>query len=132
MTPKTKFLTIAQVLAIHEIVVNRYGGSPGIRDLGSLKASVERAKTTYSKRDLYPTIFEKAAAIMQSIIKNHPFVDGNKRTALTSAGIFLELNGWKMKNTHQEEMKFTLKIDKENLPVKQIAKWLKENSDHTA
>lgn len=128
MTKQTKFLTTPQVLAIHDQVVKRFGGSLGLRDLGLLQASVERPKATFSKKFLYKSLFEKAAALFQSLLKNHPFIDGNKRTALTAAGIFLKMNGFELQNTHQEEVRFTLKVDQENLTVEQISKWLKDHS----
>src|SRR5688572_20333207 len=81
-----KYLSPQQVLAIHDQMIKRFGGSSGIRDVGLLESAVARPKATFDGNDLYPSIFQKAAALLQSLLKNHPFVDGNKRTALTSAG----------------------------------------------
>ncbi|OGE24850.1 hypothetical protein A3C26_00245 [Candidatus Daviesbacteria bacterium RIFCSPHIGHO2_02_FULL_39_12] len=77
---------------------------------------------------LYEGSAALAAALLQSLLKNHPFVDGNKRTALTSAGIFLRKNGYKLANNHQQEVEFAIKVDNGNLTVEQIFKWLKEHS----
>lgn len=118
-THKIKFLSIAQVLAIHDLMIKRFGGSFGIRDLGLAKSAVERPNKS---------IFEKGAALLQSLLKNHPFVDGNKRTALTAAGIFLKKNGWNLINSHDEEVEFAISVDNEHLSIEQISKWLKEHS----
>ncbi len=98
-----------------------------MRDLGLLESAVARPQASFAGQYLYQTIFEKAAALLQSILKNHPFIDGNKRTALTSAGIFLKLNGYKLINSHQEEVEFALKVENKNLSVEQIAMWLKKH-----
>ena len=123
-----KYLTIQQVLAIHDLAVSKYGGSHGIRDIGLVDSAVARPKSTFGGADLYPGIFEKAGALLQSLLKNHPFVDGNKRTALASAAIFLQMNGYVLENAHKEEVEFALKVDNEHLEVAQIASWLKNHS----
>lgn len=123
-----KYLTIQQVLAIHDLAVKKYGGSHGIRDMGLVDSAVARPKSTFGGADLYPGIFEKAGALLQSLLKNHPFVDGNKRTALTSAAIFLKMNVYYLENAHKQEVEFALKVDNEHLEVEQIASWLKKHS----
>lgn len=70
-----------------------------------------------------------AAALLQSLLKNHPFVDGNKRTALFSTGIFLKINGWNLTNTHEQEVEFAVQVDNSNLSLEKISSWLKENSE---
>lgn len=129
MTPKKiKFLTVAQVLAIHYRMVKLFGGSHGVRDLGLVESAVARPKSSFGGEHLYPLVFDKAAALLQSLLKNHPFIDGNKRTALVSAGIFLEVNGYKLKNDHKKEVSFAIQVDNQNLSIEQISKWLKEHS----
>ena len=123
-----KYLTIQQVLAIHDQMVKRFGGSHGIRDIGLVDSAVARPQATFSGHDLYPTTFQKAGALLQSLLKNHPFVDCNKRTALTSAAIFLKMNGYKLNNSHKEEVEFAIRVDNSNLEVAQIASWLKTHS----
>lgn len=125
---KIKFITVTRVLVIHDYAVKRYGGSQGIRDLGLIESAVARPQSGFGGKYLYKNIFDMAAALLQSLLKNHPFVDGNKRTALLSTGVFLGLNGWELKNTHEEEVKFTVKVDNSNLSIGQISSWLKENS----
>lgn len=123
-----RYLSTKQVLFIHDRMIKRFGGSSGIRDLGLIESAVARPRATFDRQELYETIFDKAAALLQSLLKNHPFVDGNKRTALTSAGSFLKLNGYNLANTHQEEIEFGIAVDNEHSPLDQISKWLKAHS----
>lgn len=123
-----KYLTLQQVLLIHSRSIKIFGGSSGIRDIGLIESAVARPRATFDGKDLYKTIFDKSAALLQSLLKNHAFVDGNKRTAIVSAGIFLKLNGYKLINTHDEEVKFAIKVDNQNLTIQEIARWLKKNS----
>lgn len=125
---KVIFITITRVLVIHSYSVKRYGGSQGIRDLGLVESAVARPQSGFGGEYLYKNIFDMAAALLQSLLKNHPFVDGNKRTALFSTGVFMKLNGYKLKNTHKEEVEFAVKVDNQNLTLEEISSWLKENS----
>lgn len=127
-TKKIRFITIAQVLFIHDQMVKRFGGSLGIRDLGLIESAVARPQVSFGGVDLYVSIFDKAGALLQSLLKNHAFVDGNKRTALTSAGLFLKMNKYNLINYHQEEVEFAVKVDNGNLSVEEIAKWLKKHT----
>ena len=109
-------------------MVKLFGGSHGLRDVGLLESAVFRPQASFDGKDLYLTIFDKAAALLQSLLKNHPFVDGNKRTALTSAGIFLKINGYNLINAHKEEVEFAVKVDNQNLTLKEISAWLEKHS----
>lgn len=110
------------------MLVKRFGGSFGLRDKGLLESAAARPQASFGGKDLYPTIFAKSAALMHSLLKNHPFVDGNKRTALASTGIFLKLNGYKLINTHEKELEFALNVENESVSLEEIAAWLKKNS----
>lgn len=109
-------------------MVKRFGGSHGIRDIGLVESAVGRPQATYDGVDLYENLYDKAAALLQSLLKNHPFVDGNKRTALTSAGIFLKANGYTLKNYHEEEVEFAVSVDNKHLSLEEIAEWLKKHT----
>ncbi|MDO8270283.1 MAG: type II toxin-antitoxin system death-on-curing family toxin [Candidatus Levybacteria bacterium] len=124
-----KYLTPQQVLAIHDQAVKRFGGSHGVRDIGLMESAVARPQASYDGNDLYESIFDKAAALLQSLLKNHPFVDGNKRTALSSAAIFLQLNGYGLINSHNEEIEFAVSVDNQHLSLEEISDWLKKNSE---
>jgi len=123
-----RFLSEAEVIAINEEVVAKYGGLHGVRDLHMLRSAAGRPQMSVAFRDAYKTIFDKAAALFHSIINNHPFLDGNKRTALFSAILFLEYNGRAVKFSRKEAVKFTRRVHNENYTVEQISKWLKIHS----
>ena len=88
------FLTVGDVLALHIDQIREFGGSEGLRDKGGLESAVAQASATYAGKYLHPGLFEMAAAYAFHIAENHPFVDGNKRTALNAAIVFLGLNGF--------------------------------------
>ncbi|MDE2024918.1 MAG: type II toxin-antitoxin system death-on-curing family toxin [Patescibacteria group bacterium] len=113
-------------------MIKRFGGSFGIRELSLIESAIGRPQSTFDGQDLYESIFHKAAAVLQSLLKNHPFVDGNKRTALTSAGLFLEINGYKLLNFHKEEEDLAINVDNEHLTIEEIAKWLQVHSQEEA
>lgn len=86
------FLTLAEVLSIHEDRIRRYGGSSGVREMGLLESAIGNAEATFGGQFLHVTLFEMAATYLYGICRNHPFIDGNKRTALACALAFLQLN----------------------------------------
>ena len=121
-----KYLTAEQVLFIHSRLIDETGGSHGIRDLGLLQSAVSRPMATFGGEDLYPDIFQKAAALMESLIKNHPFIDGNKRTAISSTGLFLRINGYSLETSQKELEDFTLNMATGKASVTDAAKWFKQ------
>ncbi len=123
-----KYLTPEQVLFIHARVIDETGGSHGLRDLGLLQAAVARPKASYDGKDLYQTLFEKAAALMHSIIKNHPFVDGNKRVGVSAAVIFIETNGLTLLDTTTDLVEFTQKVVKSDIEIHDMANWFRDNT----
>lgn len=123
-----KIITIRQVLILHELQIEKYGGLSGIRDVGMLQSAIGRPFATFGGSDLYPDIFTKTAALIQSIIKNHPFLDANKRTAFVSAVTLLEMNEYSFVASNNEVVKYMLAVANENLTVDQISKWLKKYS----
>ncbi|MCX6050454.1 MAG: type II toxin-antitoxin system death-on-curing family toxin [Chloroflexi bacterium] len=122
------YLSSAQVLFIHMRLIAETGGSAGIRDFGLLAAAVARPQATFDSRDLYPELFAKAAALMDSLVRNHPFVDGNKRVGITSAGLFLRLNGWHLTANQSELEHFTLQVAQSQLNIEKMARWFEHNS----
>ena len=79
----SRYLTVPQILFLHSRLIEETGGSQGLRDLGLLESAVARPQTSFSGEDLYPGLFTKAAALMDSLINNRPFLDGNKRTGIS-------------------------------------------------
>jgi len=122
------YLTPEQVLFIHSRLVTETGGSHGVRDLGLLESAVARPRATFDGKELYPDLFTKTAALMDSLINNHPFLDGNKRTGITSAGLFLLLNGCKLTASPQELETITLRVAMEGMEVSALATWIRKNS----
>ena len=92
-----EFLTLDEVLGIHADQIRVYGGSSGVRDLKLLRSALAMPETTFDGEFLHPSVFEMAAAYLFHVARNHPFVDGNKRTALMCALVFLGLNGERLK-----------------------------------
>jgi death-on-curing protein len=91
-----RFITVAEVIAIHDDQINRFGGSPGIRDVGLLESAIAQPEATFFGELLHPTIASQAAAYLFHLSRNHAFLDGNKRTALAIADTFLFVNGYKL------------------------------------
>lgn len=85
------YLTVADVLGMHTVLMQRYGGASGVRDPGALEAALFRPQTGY-----YQDIVAEAAALLESLAISHPFVDGNKRIAFAAADVFLRINGWRL------------------------------------
>jgi len=122
------YLTPEQVLFIHHRIIEETGGSHGIRDISLLQSAVARPESSFDGKDLYTDLVTKAASLMHSIIKNHPFVDGNKRTAITSASIFLLRNGFRVNASNRELERFTLNVASKDVELNEIAEWFKKHT----
>jgi len=103
-------LTPAQILFLHHRLIVATGGSHGIRDLGALQAAAARPQATFDGVELYPDAMAKAAALFESLIRNHPFVDGNKRTAVAAAGLLLRRSGYRLVVSPEELYTFTMRM----------------------
>ncbi|MDX1474855.1 MAG: type II toxin-antitoxin system death-on-curing family toxin, partial [Reinekea sp.] len=121
-------LTVPQILFLHTRLIEETGGSQGLRDLGLLESATARPQVSFSGEDLYPDLFTKAAALMDSLVNNHPFLDGNKRTGISAAGLFLLQNGLRLTTTQTEMERFTLKVASSTVEIAEIAAWFQENS----
>ena len=124
----TSHLTLDIILAIHEEMVERYGGSHGIRDIGLIQSAVARPQSSFGGEDLYQSIFDKAAALFHSLMFNHAFIDGNKRTTMVSTARFLFMNGYELEASQKEFVTFLLKVENQHLSIEEISKWLKRHS----
>jgi death-on-curing protein len=120
-----KYLTPEQVLFIHARLVTETGGAHGVRDLGLLLSALARSQATFDGQDLYPDLFHKAGALMESLLQNHPFVDGNKRTAVTATGMFLRMNGYRLTASNAELEQFTFAALLEHWSADRLAAWFK-------
>jgi death-on-curing protein len=117
-------ITLKDILLLHEKSINDFGGSHGIRDAGLLEAAIARPFQTFGRSDLYPTVIEKAAALGESLIKNHPFVDGNKRTGLLAMASFLLNNQYSFHAASEELYSFIINISTGSLSFDEIVVWL--------
>lgn len=123
-----KYLDISEVYEIHEKMLKVGGGRSGVRDFTLIHSATERPKASFSGKLLYPNIWFQAAALIQSLVKNHPFEDGNKRTGFFSTLRFLNINGWDIKAHEEKIYEFVLQIDIKNLSLKRISYWLRKHA----
>jgi death-on-curing protein len=124
----TRYLSPEQVLFLHSRLITETGGAHGVHDLGMLLSALGQPQTTFEDKELYPDLFMKTACLMDSLVRNHPFVDGNKRTAITSAGIFLWINGYRLTVENSEMVRFTLACAQSQLSLHEIVDWFKKFS----
>lgn len=119
-----RYLTINELLEIHRQVAAQSGGALGVLDIGLLEAALAQPRMSFSGEDLYPTIVEKAAALGYSLIQNHPFVDGNKRTGHAAMEVFLVLNGFEIDATVDEQEEIILAVAAGDLKREAFTNWL--------
>lgn len=123
-----KFITIDEVLAIHDRMLEIGGGREGIHDFTLLHSAIERPKAQFGGTFLYTSIWFMAAAMLHSLVKNHSFEDGNKRTAYFSTMKFLFDNGYDLIAQHKDIIRFMVGVDVKKTSIEEIADWLKKNS----
>jgi death-on-curing protein len=116
------YLTTGEVLVMHSLLIRQYGGSDGVRDFGLLEAALFRPQTGY-----YSDIIEEAAALLESLTVNHPFVDGNKRVAFAVTDVFLKINGHKINSTGQKIYSELIKLfEATEFDFKNLEKFLRK------
>ncbi len=120
-----RYLTLNEVLELYHRVMEQSGGAIGILDLNALESAVAQPRITFGGRELYPTIIEKAAALGFSLIRNHPFVDGNKRTAHAAMEAFLVLNGYEIEAPVDEQERVILQVASGEIDREAFTKWLR-------
>jgi death-on-curing protein len=120
-----KILTLEQLLQLHALVVESTDGSSGLRDLGRLEAAIATQTQNVFGQELYPDMLDKAAAIVRSVIADHTFVDGNKRTGMLACLTLLSINGLSVSFEDGEIEDFAVKIATNKLDVPEISAWLK-------
>jgi death-on-curing protein len=122
--------TLSEVTAIHDILIERFGGSKGIRDIGTLESALARPFQTFDKKELYPNPVDKAAAMFESLISNHPFVDGNKRTAYVLMRLTLQQYGLDIDAAEDQKYDFVLAAAQGLIGFDQIRDWLTSHLSH--
>lgn len=119
-----RYLTIAEVLYLHRMVIAQSGGSSGIRDLGGLESAIAQPQATFAGSDLYPGVGEKATALCFSLVLNHPFVDGNKRVGHAAMETFLVLNGFDLSAPVSEQEELILALANGSLSREELLRWV--------
>ena len=117
----TEYLTVDEVLIMHEILMRRFGGATGVRDSKLLEAAIFRPQSGY-----YADAIQEAAALFESLLINHPFVDGNKRVAFAAMDVFLRINGYKLNVDSKEAYQAIMAmLENQSLDVNGIDQWLR-------
>lgn len=120
-----RYLTPEQVLFLHSRLIQETGGAHGVRDLSMLLSAMGRPQASFDGEDLYPDLFSRAAALLDSLIRNHPFVDGNKRMAAVACEVFLVLNGATLSAEDHELYPLYLGLSEGSLGEADFAAWLR-------
>jgi death-on-curing protein len=121
-----QYLSVEQILALHGALMRAFGGSAGLRDRGSLEAAVARPAATFGGEDLYDDLAAKAAALMHSLVLNHPFVDGNKRVGVAAAELFLSCNHQLLSASDDELEVVTLAVAQGSIEAEALAIWFRQ------
>lgn len=124
----TKYLTLEEILRLHFQIIEDFGGSHGVRDEGRLESVIKAPAQNVFGEDQYASIHDKAAVYLRNIIGDHPFLDGNKRTALTVCAIFLDRNGHIINADPKDLEDFTVKVATDHLSIVEISIWLNTNT----
>jgi death on curing protein len=119
-----RYLTKAEILKIHHQIITETGGSFGVSNLGLLESAIAQPQMTFDGEELYPNLTEKAATLGFCLIKNHPFIDGNKRTGHAAMEVFLILNGYEINASIDEQEKIILQVASSELNRDNFTKWL--------
>jgi death on curing protein len=121
-------ITLSQVEQIHKILIDQFGGSHGIREHGRLSSALSRPYQTFDGKELYPGAVQKAAALIESILINHPFVDGNKRTGYVLLRLLLIDHGLDITATQNEKYEFVIRIASGKTNFEEIVYWLERHT----
>jgi len=117
-------IDLKQALSIHHILIEKFGGTDGVKDQGALDSALNRPYATFDQKELYPTPVEKASAILESILMNHPFIDGNKRTGYVLMRLTLMAGGLDIEATQTDKYELVINVTKGELDVDQIKQWI--------
>ncbi|MEH2413421.1 type II toxin-antitoxin system death-on-curing family toxin [Nostoc sp.] len=119
-----KFLTISQVLDIHQRQIQRFGGTSGVRDEGLLDSALAQPQATFGGELLHPTIHEQAAAYLYNLAMNHPFIDGNKRTAFAVMNTFITLNGYSLNLSQEQAYNLVIQVVQKEISKEELSVFL--------
>ena len=122
----TLHLSVEQLLRLYELQLRAFGGSRGLRDRGGLASAAARPRMTFGGEDLYPDLAAKTAALMRSLVANHPFVDGNKRVGAMAAEVFLIANGHALDTPDDDWIELTLAVARGDVGREALAIWFRQ------
>lgn len=122
-----RYLGVAEVLALHRRVLERWGGASGIRDAAALESAIAQPRMSGGSQDLYPDLAAKAAALCFSLVRNHPFVDGNKRVAHAGMEVFLMLNGYELDAPLEEQERLMVNLASGSLARDDLVAWVRQH-----
>ena len=125
------FLSLEDVMALHQDQIDTYGGSPGVRELGLLLSAIEMPKASFGGQFLHEDLHMMSAAYLFHIVQNHPFIDGNKRTGLAATIAFMQFNKLRLVANHDSLTEMVLDVAQGHLTKDEIAHFLRENSAKT-
>jgi len=125
-----RYLSLSEVLELHDRIISSSGGIRGIRDINALESSVNQPRQTFDQKDLYPDIVTKAAALCFSLVMNHPFIDGNKRVGHASMETFLVLNGYEINSSVEEQERVMLELAAGKMSRISLSEWLNTHINH--
>ena len=123
-----RYLTLVEVLNLHRRIIEQSAGALGIRDLGLLESAIAQPRMSFDSEELYPTVIDKAVALGFSIIMNHPFIDGNKRTGHAAMETFLILNGLEISASVDEQEQVILAVASGAVGREAFAEWLRQHT----
>ena len=121
-------IEVNQIIEVQKNLIKKFGGSHGTRDMNGLLSAINRPFQTFDSIDLYPTNIEKAAAITQSLVINHPFIDGNKHIGYYMCIYFIELDNLRLSCSNENKRDFIIAIAEGKLEFDAIVDWLKSNT----
>ena len=122
------YLSVGHIIAIHDTLIEEFGGSFGLRDHELLESASTQPMQSFGGEDLHPTLFDKAAAYAFFISENQPFIDGNKRTASSVSAVFLDINGFELNCPSGEIYETMMNLANKRLSREGLVKWFKKNS----
>jgi len=122
-----RYLSLVEILELHEAIIANTGGARGIRDVGALESAVNQPRLTFDQVDLYSDLVSKAAALCFSLVMNHPFIDGNKRIGHAAMETFLILNGSEIDADVDEQERFILDLAAGTLAREELTSWLNDH-----
>ena len=123
-----RYLTLGEVLALHRRILAESGGTPGVRDLAAVASAVSQPRVSVGGNDAYPSLIEKAAALGYSLVRNHGFIDGNKRIAHAAMEVFLVMNDMKLSAPVDDQERFMFALAAGDVSREALIEWLRAHA----